>query len=157
MKIRLKFTLIICIVFAFMRCGQNKNSTVTNSSNFDWLVGKWQRTNEEAGKETFENWEKISDSEYRGIGFTIQNKDTVSLEQMKIAQMEGKWTLLIKTPDEKAFIAFKMSAIKGDKFEFKNDSLEFPSSIKYWKSNDKINALVSGGSLGIPYEFERKD
>ena len=152
MKTILKFTAIILIAFVFTMC----NSKQTESTeNFDWLLGKWQRTNEEQGKTTFENWEKTNNSEYNGIGFTIQNNDTISREKMKIVETDGKWNLLVKTLEEKEFIQFEMSEIQEDKFECKNDTLDFPKLIKYWKNGDKINALVSGDSLKLSFEFKR--
>ncbi|QHC86220.1 hypothetical protein AS589_16200 [Empedobacter brevis] len=157
MKTILKFSVITFIAFAFTMCNtkQSENTETKNKKveNFDWLLGKWQRTNEEKDKTTFENWKKINDSEYSGIGFTIQNNDTISQEIMKIVETDGKWDLFVKTPEEKDFIKFEMSEIKEDKFEFKNDTSDFPKLIKYWKNGDKINALVSGDSLEIPFEF----
>ena len=44
------------------------------------------KLSEEKGKETFENWKKINNSEYNGIGFTLKNKDTLSKEEMKIVE-----------------------------------------------------------------------
>ena len=125
------------------------------TKNFDWLLGEWKRNNEEKGKETFENWKKANDNEYKGIGFTLQNRDTLSQEQMKLIQTNGKWNLLVKTPDEKDFIKFEMTEIADDKFECKNDTLDFPKLIKYWKNGDKMNAIVSGDSLKLSFEFER--
>lgn len=155
----LKFTAITLIAFAFTTCNTKQNetteTTTKKSENFDWLLGKWQRTNEEKDKTTFENWEKINDSEYNGIGFTIQSNDTISQEIMKILETNGKWNLLVKTLEEKEFIQFELSEIQEDKFEFKNDTLDFPKLIKYWKNGDNKSALVSGDSLEIPFEFER--
>ena len=152
MKSILKIAAIILIALSFTMC----NSKQTESTeNFDWLLGKWQRTNEEQGKTTFENWEKTNNSEYNGIGFTIQNNDTISQETMKIVETNGKWNLLVKTPDEKDFIKFEMTEIADDKFECKNDILDFPKLIKYWKNGDKMNAIVSGDSLKLSFEFER--
>ena len=159
MKTILKFTVIMFIAFAFTMCNtkqsENTETKTKKSENFDWLLGQWQRTNDEKGKTTFENWEKINDSEYSGIGFTIQNNDTISQETMRILETDGKWDLFVKTPEEKEFIKFEMSEIKEGKFEFKNDTLDFPKLIKYWKKGDKINALVSGDSLKLSYEFKR--
>ena len=107
------------------------------------------------GKETFENWKKTNDNEYKGIGFTLQNSDTLSQEQMKLIQTNGKWNLLVKTPDEKDFIKFDMAELAENKFECKNDTLDFPKLIKYWKNGDKMNAIVSGDSLKLSFEFER--
>jgi len=139
---------------AFSSC-TSKQNTPAKTANFDWLLGKWQRINEEQGKTTFENWEKISDTDYRGIGFTLQGNDTLSQEKMKISETGGKWYLGVKTPDEPAFITFEISAIKEGAFEGKNDTLDFPKRIQYWKNGDRINALVSGDSLELSFEFKR--
>lgn len=152
MKTILKFTTITLIAFVFTMCNSKQNE---NTENFDWLLGKWQRINEEQGKNTFESWKKNNNSEYNGIGFTIQNNDTISQEKMKIVKINGKWNLLVKTLEEKEFIQFEMSEIQEDKFECKNDTLDFPKLIKYWKNGDKINALVSGDNLKLSFEFKR--
>lgn len=57
MKTILKFTAIILIALGFTMCNSKQNES---TENFDWLLGKWQRTNEKQGKTTFENWEKIT-------------------------------------------------------------------------------------------------
>ena len=152
MKTILKFTTITLIAFVFTMCNSKQNE---NTENFDWLLGKWQRINEEQGKNTFENWKKNNNSEYNGIGFTIQKNDTISQEKMKIVKTNGKWNLLVKTLEEKEFIRFEMSEIQEDKFECKNDTLDFPKLIKYWKNGNKINALVAGDSLKLSFEFKR--
>ncbi len=152
MKTILKFTTITLIAFVFTMCNSKQNES---TKNFDWLLGKWQRINEEQSKTTFENWEKTNNSEYNGIGFTIQNNDTISREKMKIVETNGKWNLLVKTLEEKEFIRFEMSEIQEDKFECKNDTLDFPKLIKYWKNGNKINALVAGDSLKLSFEFKR--
>ena len=159
MKTALKLVIIAFAAFAFTMCNakqkDNSKTTSIETENFDWLLGKWKRTNEVKGKDTFENWEKINNSEYLGIGFTIQNKDTVSQEIMKISETNGKWSLFVKVPTEKDFLKFEMSVIDNFKFECTNDSLDFPKLIKYWKNGDKINALVAGDSLKLSFEFER--
>jgi len=156
MKNILKFIAVTLVVFTFIMCNNNRNESredITQKvENFDWLLGKWQRTNEEQGKSTFENWEKINDLEYKGIAFTIQNNDTISQEQMRIFEADGKWNLLVKTLDETEFINFQMSEIEEDKFECKNDKVDFPKLIKYCKNGNKINALVSGDSLELSFE-----
>lgn len=152
MKTILKITAIILIAFIFTMCTSKQNQS---TKNFDWLLGKWQRINEEQGKTTFENWEKTNNSEYNGIGFTIQNNDTISQEKMKIVETNGEWNLLVKTLEEKEFIPFKISEIQEGKFECKNDTLDFPKLIKYWKNGEKLNALVSGDSLELLFEFKR--
>lgn len=152
----MKFTAVTLISLIFTMCNNNqKENTSEKSENFDWLIGNWQRANEEQGKATFENWEKSNESEYNGIGFTLQNNDTISQEQMKILKTDGQWNLWVKSPDEIAFTRFQISGIEEDEFECKNDTLSFPKLIKYWKNRDQINALVSGDDLELSFEFER--
>lgn len=162
----MKKVLILTIIgILIISCNQkNKSKTESKNSeteikaeiqNFDWLIGKWKRNNEEEGKETFENWKKISKTEYYGIGFTMQNGDTIKQEKIKIVKSNGKWNLIVKVPEETESITFKMAKIETEKFTCTNDSLDFPKRIEYWKNGDKINALVSGDELEIPFEFER--
>lgn len=74
---------------------------------------------------------------------------------MKIVETDSKWNLLVKTLEEKEFVRFEMSEIQEEKFECKNDTLDFPKLIKYWKNGDKLNALVKGDSLKLSFEFKR--
>ena len=60
---------------------KSKQNRPIKIENFDWLLGKWKRLNDEVGKETFENWNKISLSKYLGIGFTMQRGDTIKREK----------------------------------------------------------------------------
>lgn len=127
----------------------------TESQEFEWLLGNWKRNHEEKGKETFENWKKINETEYSGIGFTMQNGDTIKQEKMRIVKSDGKWILIVKAPEDDQSVKFSMTDIKEGNFVCTNDSIEFPKRIEYTKNGEKINALVSGGELKIPFEFER--
>ena len=125
--------------------------------NFDWLTGKWKRSNEKAGKETFENWNKISPTEYSGIGFTLQKGDTISKETMKLVNTSGQWNLLVKTPQEKQFIKFKITELKNNEFICINDSLDFPKRIQYSSEGTKLKAMISNEKMKIPFEFEKAE
>ncbi len=141
--------LILLTVVLISSCNQNKKE------NFDWLLGKWKRTNEELGKETFENWQKKSDTEYIGLGFTIQNGDTIMQEKIKLIKSNNNWNLEVKVSEESESIIFKMTNYGGKKFTCENKEIDFPKKIKYWKNGDKINASVSVDEMEILFEFER--
>ena len=126
-----------------------------NSENFDWLLGKWKRLNEEEGKETFENWGKVSVNEYSGIGFTMQNGDTIKQENIQLIKVDKKWNLVVKVPDEAESITFKMTQFNEKEFVCENHEIDFPNKIKYWKNGYRINASVSNSEMEIPFEFER--
>lgn len=54
-----------------------KQKPVAIAGEFNWLVGAWIRTNEKADRTTYESWEKVNETEYIGVGFTLQKKDTI--------------------------------------------------------------------------------
>jgi len=156
--------IIVLIAILIVSCIENKkenskfekqNEKEEVSANFDWLLGKWKRLNEEEGKETFENWKKISNTEYSGIGFTMQNGDTIKQERIRLTKLNDKWDIIVKVPEEAKSITFKGTSHNENEFTCENKELDFPNKIKYWKNGDRINAMVSGGEMKIPFEFEK--
>ena len=135
---------------------KNKNTEFISNSekSFDWLIGKWKRTNEEQGKETFEIWKKTSESEYKGIGYIMQNNDTIWQEEMLLSNTDRKWKLKIKNPEEEA-ITFKNTDLNDNSFSFQNHDIDFPNEISYRKNGNKISATVAGGDTKIEFEFEK--
>ena len=148
-----------------MSCNQTKKekqkeeikseTMIEKSENFDWLLGKWKRLNEEEGKETFENWNKINETEYSGIGFTMQNGDTIKQEKIRLTKTSGKWNLTVKVPEESESITFNGIIHNETEFTCENNEIDFPNKIKYWKNGNRINAMVSGGEMEISFEFEK--
>jgi len=163
MKKYLRIIVLITIPTLFFNsCIENDNKETKtkveekiSNENFDWLLGNWKRLNEEEGKETFENWEKIKETEYSGIGFTMQNGDTIKQEKIRLTKTSGKWNLTVKVPEESEAITFNGVSHNENEFICENNEMDFPNRIKYWKNGDKINAAVSGGKMKISFEFER--
>ncbi len=155
--------LIIITILSFSSCTEKSKKTAeikteekVLTENFDWLLGSWKRNNEKEGKETFEIWEKNNSSEYSGIGFTIQNSDTIKQEKMELIKVDKKWILKVQPQDEPKPITFNMKSYNDQEFVCENKELDFPKLIKYWKNGNKINALVSGDDMKISFEFERR-
>ncbi len=161
----MKKILILLIGVLIISCNQSKKENqktdvksttlIEKSENFDWLLGKWKRLNEEEGKETFENWEKVKETEYSGIGFTMQNGDTIKQEKIRLTKISGKWNLTVKVPEESESITFTGINHSKNEFTCENNEIDFPNKIKYWKNGNKINATVSGGEMSISFEFEK--
>lgn len=133
---------------------QTKSDSNINNR-FDWLIGNWKRLNEVAGKETFENWKKITSNEYSGIGYTLQNGDTVSQEKMDIIETNAKWMLHVKMPNEKQATIFKITEIKTNEFICINNTNDFPNKIKYWLDGEKLKANIANNKMEINFEFEK--
>ena len=157
--------LILLIGILIISCNQNKkektkgdsniSEQIENSQNFDWLLGNWKRLDEEEGKETFENWDKISEMDYSGIGFTMQNGDTIKQEKIRLTKTNGKWNLTVKVPEESESITFNGVSHNENEFTCENNEIDFPNKIKYWKNGQKINASVSNSEMAISFEFEK--
>lgn len=156
--------LLIGILIASCNQNQKKNPNEREAEptkmnqvveNFDWLLGQWKRLDEEEGKETFENWDKISETRYSGIGFTMQHGDTIKQERIRLTKINGGWNLTVKVPEETESITFKMIDFSESDFTCENNEIDFPNKIKYWKNGAKINASVSNSEMEIPFEFEK--
>jgi len=85
----------------------------------------------------------------------MQNKDTLKQEKIRLVKSGGKWDLEVQPQDEPQPIIFNMTSYSDQEFICENKTLDFPKLIKYWKDGNKINALVEGDNMEIPFEFER--
>ncbi len=141
---------ILILLISFSSC------TCSKSDTFDWLLGKWQRENEEIGKKTFENWQKINDTEYNGLGFTLKDKDTIKQEKMKLIKSDGTWFLKVKTLDEKNYTIFRVSEMNKNSFTCTNDTIDFPNTIKYSNKNQRLFAEVSNNDMKIDFIFKKR-
>ena len=163
----MKPLVIIVIAACLLSCVQSKKNeqksnekttVVANiTENFDWLLGKWKRANEAKGKETFEQWRKISNTNYSGFGFTMQNNDTIWQEKLQLLKSNKTWDLTVKSPDKSESTVFVGTHHNENEFTCKNSKNEFPNTIKYWKNGSKINALVSNEEIEISFNFEKTE
>lgn len=157
---------LFVVLFGLMivSCNQSKKEISNKQApeaikpieNFDWLLGEWERVDEEEGKYTFENWDKIRETEYLGFGFTLQNGDTIKQEKMRLIKTRGHWKLTVKVPQESEKISFKMIKHSENDFTCENKEIDFPNKIRYWKNGANINALVSNTEMKIPFEFKKR-
>jgi hypothetical protein len=155
MKAQTLLTILTIVISLFTFSCNTKIKSQEKPENFDWLIGQWERTNEEQGKTTFENWDKISDFSYSGIGFTMQDGDTIKQEKIRLIKQNDTWDLIVKIPEETKDITFELTDFTHNSFTCINDSINFPNQIKYWTENNKLKATVSGADLNIPFEFEK--
>lgn len=122
--------------------------------NFDWLVGKWNRANEESGQLTHEIWTKENAQLFTGISYTLKEKDTVWQERLTLSPLNEHWTLQIFLPEMNQEVHFRLTDIQATAFVSENPENDFPQKIAYQKSGDKIHAQIATGSKKIDYFFE---
>ena len=148
--------LVILLVFAFCSClpkGEKNKQRI--ETNFDYLIGSWIRTNEKPDRNTFENWKKISPTEYQGSGFTIKDKDTIWQEDVILSKTRTDWNFAVADKKEKNQVVFNLTKISNDEFTCENQENEFPKIIRYKKDGELLKAEIEGGDMKIPFEFKK--
>ena len=149
--------LMICF-FASCRNEQKNIEPIENptisSQNFDWVLGEWKRSNEQAGKETFETWKKVSDNEYLGLGYTMENSDTIWKENITLINRDTVWNFEVTGKGESQPTIFLITNIEEERFESENQENEFPKVISYFREGRELHAVISGGGTEILFLFE---
>ena len=154
------FCFLFLVLFLALSCtspvseGQTTPKTVSQSPDVSWLVGKWKRSNDRAGRSTFESWQKGANGEYLGLGYTLQNGDTVFKEQMKLSRIEENWNLVVSGVNESPTY-FVFTNHQAERFVCENETNEFPKKIDYRLEEGKLVANISGGGNEISFIFDR--
>lgn len=148
--------LILFTSFFFTSCHSNKAGKIEEETThvFDFLIGKWFRTNDENGKQTFENWKKLNDSTYIGHSYTLTGKDTIWQENTVLSPVGGTWYYQVKLQNEKTSTDFQVVEEGNSSFACENKQNEFPKTIRYWKSGENLQAEISDGKSKIEFFFE---
>jgi hypothetical protein len=147
----MKKAIVIGVLFGLWGCNSSKTET---AKNFDWLLGKWLRTNDQEGRKTFEKWEKLNDSTYVGHGYTLQAQDTVWQENMKLISSHGSWDLQVKTHKDSVSTNFKLTTFDPVSFTFENPNNAFPKVIKYKKGEGTLIAEISDADMTVDFIFK---
>lgn len=143
------------IFFISISCTENTNTKYQGiPTNLDWLVGNWQRTNNQVGKQTFEHWIKESNGVYAGFGFTLQDQDTVFKENLRILKNKELLYLEVTGVNENPTL-FLFSNHSDSSFVCENEENEFPKKIEYSLSKNILTAIISDEDNNINFEFEK--
>ena len=121
-----------------------------------WLEGKWERTNTKPGKKGFEVWNRISSSELKGLGVSLNGSDTSFVEKIKIIVKDGAAYYVADVPENKKEVFFKFTEFTDRGFVCENAEHDFPKKISYQKDGDKLKAVISGDGKSIEYLFVKK-
>lgn len=99
-----------------------------------FLEGAWEAdTGEEEDLEMGEVWEAAVGYEVQGFGWTIQNGDTTSFEELKLA-IRGKQLVLTATVHQQNNgqpVEFKSSSIHGETVTYINEEHDWPQKFVY--------------------------
>lgn len=146
------FTFALLLLLISCSASDNISSKVEN---FDWLVGTWVRTNDAEGKITYEKWLKYNDSIFVGEGITLNGKDTVFHENIRLSAMHGVWSFDVQMPGEPSATKFVVTKMDSVSFVAENPTNEFPKVIQYRIEDSVLSAEISAGDMKVPFRFRR--
>ena len=123
---KLLVSLIVLILLSSCKPTHNSvNDVESSTKNFDWIVGDWIRISEDSTSQTYESWSKTTLNEYLGTGCTIRLGDTVFVENLRLAEIDKKWTLEVTGVNESPTL-FVMTEIASNAFISENIQNPFP-------------------------------
>ena len=152
----MKYSALI-ISLITIACNGNHHSNTGTVKQFDWLIGSWERTNEEKGKATFEKWEASGDSTYKGVSYTLKGVDTVWKENVLLRHRDTSWYYDVFQKEAAPPTSFRLISIQQNGFTCVNALNEFPKKIFYKRTGNNILAIISDmtDELQIKFEFRK--
>lgn len=178
----MRYSIILFLVFTFIACTQNDNanssnteaenntSTKTNTTqkkadvvesvsglsekNLFWILGNWKRVNEKEGKETYEFWQRKAPNEFVGLGFTLEGRDTIFKENMRLMPINGVWSLEVSGVNETPTI-FPITRHIDKNFICENPKNDYPKLIHYKINGTQLEAVISGGGPNVSFLFDK--
>ncbi len=118
-----------------------------------WVTGK-DLTNRRIGKPLNHGLKKIILNNY-GFGYTLQDKDTIWQETIKLVESNSSWSFEVTGKGESEPTVFKLTNIEKEQFSSENPENEFPKLINYYKDGDRLKAMISDGEMEIPFVFQK--
>ncbi len=114
-----------------------------------WFVGRWTQV-EGPDLVSYEEWQRVSPTLYKGLSWTLYHNDTVHVETIDMV-LEGQDIYYIPTvPENKGPVRFKMSTMAADSVVFENPAHDFPQKITYEARGDSmLMAQISGSKNGV--------
>jgi len=109
-----------------------------------FLQGTWKV----ADKERYEHWDRMSDSELKGVSYSIKNDQKIVSEYLKIKKLGDKviYTALVIGQNNGKEIDFELT-FKDSTYSFINERHDFPNRIRYKQlAGDRIHISVEGKS-----------
>jgi hypothetical protein len=138
-------TILLFAMLAFSVLAQD-NSII------NLFPGKWKMISDK--DEYYEEWKFINETELSGIGFSIEEGDTVISEKLYLKKFADQWAY-IAIPENQEITLFSLKEYSHNKFIFENNEHNYPQRIIYEFTFDgKLKAAIEGV---IEDELMRRD
>ncbi|HMG89915.1 MAG TPA: DUF6265 family protein [Chryseolinea sp.] len=146
---------IYLLILLAVSCSFAKAQPVKNVKELSWLEGNWKRTNSKAGQSGVEMWTKVSSTELKGRGITLNGSDTAFVEKIRIIVQDGSLYYIADVPENKKAVYFLLTEVKPTSFTCENPAHDFPKKIAYSLKDTKLTATISGNGKSMEYVFEK--
>lgn len=147
----------LLLIFSLSCSAQSISKTKTDFKTLDWIVGEWNRTNLKLGSTASENWEKISDTVFKGIGISMKASDTTFVEHLRIEIKSNKIYYVADVKENNTPTYFEMVEISSTEFICQNLKHDFPKVISYAFKGNELTAIISdGGDKKMEFIFRRQ-
>lgn len=114
-----------------------------------FLIGNWKRTNDKAGNQTFETWNK----DFTGKGYTKKGGKTTFEETLSIVNINDTLHLKVVGVNPTPTL-FKFTNQTDTSFVCENPKNDFPKKITYYKDGKQLKAIVANSNFKIDFIFE---
>ena len=138
---------ILITIFLFLLLSCSK--TEKQEKNLKWMQGKWIRLGDKSEKTTYEIWKGTN-----GLGYTLQEKDTLFKEIMNIVKIKDTLFLKVEGVNENPTL-FKFTQQTDTSFVSENSKNEFPQKIYYYLEDKQLKAEVSNDDFKINFVFKK--
>jgi hypothetical protein len=117
-----------------------------------FIIGKWKRITQDSSKVTYEIW----DENFSGVGYTLQQNDTVFKELMHIKTINDNLCFEVTGVNENPTI-FKVIELTSNSITCENEDNEFPKIISYWMENKQLKAKVANDDFAVDFAFMKME
>jgi hypothetical protein len=150
------FTFFLLIIATIGFSQKIASETSSNFKKLEWLVGTWNRTNVKPGKVGYEHWKKTSEFELRGMGVSMQGKDTTFVEKITILIKDNNIYYVADVRENEKPVYFKLTEINTTGFVCENPEHDFPKKISYQLQGTDLKAQISGDGKSMDYLFKKQ-
>jgi len=104
--------------------------------------GKWKMNSDNI--EYYEEWKIADEHELTGVGFSIEEGDTVLSEELYLKKFAEQWAY-VAIPVNQTITLFALTEYSESKFIFENKEHDYPQRIIYeFTADGKLNAATEG-------------
>ena len=155
----MKIWIQTCLMLLELFVSSNKvliKAQSTDLTAFEWLIGKWERTDTRVEHQSFEAWIRVSDSLYTGTGWTMNGKDSIFVEGLRLFTSEKSYFYEATVTNNSGPVRFEMIRWDDSGFESVNPEHDFPKKIRYhFDQIGNLKVTISDQKKEIHFQFRK--